>query len=412
MPDPPLSVLHYVSHSLPEEQGYVARTDAIAAALADRGHRVLVASARREPEGRAAAGAVARLSMPEESPSSRLLRRISGRGVRGAERLRRALAMARYRDRIRTSWGRPHVVHVHTPPALVEEARLLGRWFGAPLVYEVRGLWELSAASEQGSPADPAEAARADARASRHARRVVAICRGIETALVSAGVPREKLAVVPNGVDTSRHRPRPRDASLPAEIGVSSGPVFGCATHVRRLEGLDVIVDAWPRVVEALPGATFLLLGDGPHREALARKIGERGLGGSFRLLGRVPRSDVPRYYSILDAFVVPRLPEPVCETVTPLKPLEAMASGVPVVASDVGGLRETIADGETGILFRAGDPAAAAEACVRIGRDAGLRERLSRRARAFVEESREWGQVTRAYDSIYADCLGGSRSR
>jgi glycosyltransferase involved in cell wall biosynthesis len=158
------------------------------------------------------------------------------------------------------------------------------------------------------------------------------------------------------------------------------------------------LLEAWPRVVSELPDAVFLLIGEGHHLGRLrAMKPPE-----SFRLLGRVPHEEMPRYHSLLDVFVVPRLPLPVCETITPIKPLEAMAMGVAVLASDVGGLRELVRDGETGRLFRAGDADSAARACLELGRDADLRAGLAGRAREWVAAERDWRTVAEAYRSVY----------
>jgi glycosyltransferase involved in cell wall biosynthesis len=115
----------------------------------------------------------------------------------------------------------------------------------------------------------------------------------------------------------------------------------------------------------------------------------------------------VSRYYSLVDVLVYPRHPMRLTDLVTPLKPLEAMALGRIVVASDVGGHRELISDGETGFLFHAGDPAALASRlrevlALRDGWDA-----MRLRARRFVEEERSWKRSVAGYEALYDRVCG-----
>jgi glycosyltransferase involved in cell wall biosynthesis len=117
---------------------------------------------------------------------------------------------------------------------------------------------------------------------------------------------------------------------------------------------------------------------------------------------GRVPHLEVQRYYSIVDVFAYPRHSMRLTDLVTPLKPLEAMAQGCLLIASDVGGHRELIRDGETGVLFRAGDQASLAEAILRL---LGERERwpqLREQGRRFVERERNWAGSVARYRDVF----------
>ena len=104
-----------------------------------------------------------------------------------------------------------------------------------------------------------------------------------------------------------------------------------------------------------------------------------------------------------------PRISKRITELVSPLKPLEAMAMGRAVVASDVGGLRELVRDGQTGLLFPSGNSEALAQACLRLLDDPPLAARLARQARAYVETERTWEQVCAVYPSLYAHLVGAS---
>ena len=116
-------------------------------------------------------------------------------------------------------------------------------------------------------------------------------------------------------------------------------------------------------------------------------------------------------YYRLLDICVYPRLPMRLTELVTPLKPLEAMAQGRLVVASDVGGHRELIEHGKTGMLFRAGDGEALAQAVLALLLAPADWPALRRQARAFVDTQRSWGASVGRYAPVYARLAGPARA-
>jgi len=118
--------------------------------------------------------------------------------------------------------------------------------------------------------------------------------------------------------------------------------------------------------------------------------------------VGRVPHAEVARYYSIVDLLVYPRKSIRLTETVTPLKPLEAMAQQRLFIASDVGGHRELIRDGETGYLFKPDDPAALAGAVERVLADAGRWPVMRAQGRRFVETERSWQRSASHYPGVY----------
>ncbi len=144
-------------------------------------------------------------------------------------------------------------------------------------------------------------------------------------------------------------------------------------------EGLDLLLAALPQVTARIPDARVLLVGGGPQENELKALAAKLGIEDRVVFAGRVPHGEVQRYYGIVDVFAYPRKSMRLTELVTPLKPLEAMAQGRLLVASDVGGHRELIRDGETGVLFRAGDAASLADAIVRL---LGQRDRWPQLAR------------------------------
>jgi glycosyltransferase involved in cell wall biosynthesis len=151
----------------------------------------------------------------------------------------------------------------------------------------------------------------------------------------------------------------------------------------------------------------LLLVGGGPQDAELQRLVAARGLGGKVVFAGRVPHNEVQRYYDLVDVLVYPRMSMRLTELVTPLKPLEAMAQGRMLVASDVGGHRELIKDGETGILFEAGNPAALAAKVLALLADRPRWSQMRLAARSFVEAERNWAASVRRYARVYGDLIG-----
>jgi glycogen(starch) synthase len=120
------------------------------------------------------------------------------------------------------------------------------------------------------------------------------------------------------------------------------------------------------------------------------------------RFTGLVPHDKILDYYSIMDVLVYPRIDARINQTVTPLKPLEAMAMGKVVLASDVGGLTELVQDGVTGLLFAPGDAHDLTEKILALAAQPELRNRLATQAQATVKKEREWSAIASRYSDVY----------
>jgi glycosyltransferase involved in cell wall biosynthesis len=143
-------------------------------------------------------------------------------------------------------------------------------------------------------------------------------------------------------------------------------------------------------------------VGDGPEREQLVNLRADLGLSERVIITGRVSRDEVLRYYSLIDVFVVPRTSDRVSRLVTPLKPLEAMATGKAVVVSGVAALIEMISDGKTGCVFRPEDAESLVSVLEPLVADAGRRGQLGAAARRWVVEHRTWQNVGQLYRELY----------
>ncbi|WP_066713921.1 TIGR04063 family PEP-CTERM/XrtA system glycosyltransferase, partial [Sphingomonas adhaesiva] len=310
---------------------------------------------------------------------------------------------------------RPDVIHAHSPVLDALAALWPARRRGIPLLYEIRAFWE-DAAVGNGTGREGSARYRAtkalESWAVARADAVAVICNGLRGDLVARGVPADKIMVSPNGVDlTLFGTPPSRDAALAEQWGLGD-EVIGFIGSFYDYEGLDDLIAAMPALGARRPGAQLLLVGGGPMEGPLRAQAAASPAAARIRFVGRVPHHEVERYYGLVDVLAYPRKRMRLTDLVTPLKPLEAMAQGRLVAASDVGGHRELIRDGDTGTLFAAGDPDAIAAAlagllCDRSGWDA-RRER----ARAFVAAERDWATNVHRYDAVYQRLTGAAYSK
>jgi glycosyltransferase involved in cell wall biosynthesis len=188
--------------------------------------------------------------------------------------------------------------------------------------------------------------------------------------------------------------------------------VLGFLGSFYAYEGLALLVEALPEITKIIPEARVLLVGGGPQEANLKALAAKLGLEDKVLFVGRVPHDQVNRYYDLVDILVYPRLSMRLTDLVTPLKPLEAMAQGRLLAASDVGGHRELIRDDDTGVLFAAGSPEALARRVIDLLRHPERWPALKANARRFVETERAWKLSVARYESVYADAqrIGASR--
>jgi len=374
-----VAVLHVVQYALPEiSSGYTVRTAAIVAHQRALGLDPLIVTSPRHPAAHEGdvEGVFHYRCQPERRARSVWLRDWS-----------RCRVLARRIREIASARGDVRLIHAHSPVLCGLAAIQAGRRLGLPVVYEVRGLWE---EAMRGRSLRYRLARRTEAAVCARADAVVAICRGLRDDLVKRGVAPAKLHIVPNGVDAARFTPA---AELPG------GPRVLYLGALRAYEGLELLLEAFSVVRRSAPQVQLLIVGQGEHRARIAEAA--RAVGEGATVAPPVPHSEVQALYAAAHAVVYPRLSTRATETVTPLKPLEAMAMAKAIVASDVGGLRELLCDGRTARLFAAGSAAALAGALAEVLGDAGLRRRLGEAAREAAREL-DWARVVRRYLDVY----------
>ena len=309
---------------------------------------------------------------------------------------------------------RPDIIHAHSSYTNGIAARYASKRLGIPFIYELRTLWGERAVAEEGwSPRSIRYRTvwHLELGVMRRANMLVPISRGIRDAIVERGIDPEKIVIVPNGVDTAVFVPRPADVSLVQTLGLAGSFVVGFIGSLGRLEGIALLIDAFKEIHRREPRARLVIVGDGPEKDRLAASAAEAGLSDVVRLTGQVPHDQILRYYSVLDILVYPRIDARINQTVTPLKPLEAMAMGKVCLASDVGGLEELVEDGVTGLLFARDDVRDLTEKILRLASDHDLRDRLSAQAQVVVRRDREWSTLVLRYTDIYSRARSRSGS-
>ena len=308
---------------------------------------------------------------------------------------------------------RPDILQAHSPILTAFPALAVARDSGLPLVYELRALWE-DAATDHGTARRGGLKYRLvrwlETRVLRQADAVTTICEGLKGEVVARGIAAEKVTVIPNAVDLERFGTARRvDRDLARQLGLEGATVLGFLGSFYHYEGLDLLIEGLARLAARQPAVKLLLAGGGPQEAALRRQAAARGLESRVVFTGRVPHEAVARYYDLVDLFVYPRRRMRLTDLVTPLKPLEAMAKGAVVLASDVGGHRELIAEGERGYLFAADDAGALADKLETVLARRDDWPRLGRAGRRFVEQERTWPHSVAHYAPLYRRLCGAA---
>lgn len=209
--------------------------------------------------------------------------------------------------------------------------------------------------------------------------------------------------MIPNAVDIGDFSVGgARDEALARQLGLEGKTVLGFIGSFYAYEGLDILLNALPAMLAQRQEIRVLLVGGGPQDAALRAQAQALGIGDKVVFTGRVPHSEVQRYYNLVDVLCYPRHKMRLTDLVTPLKPLEAMAQGRLLVASDVGGHKELIDDGRTGVLFTAGDAASLSQQVLALLEAPQTWQEFRQSGRRFVEEERNWTASVARYRNVY----------
>jgi len=399
-----VKILHVLDHSIPLHSGYTFRTRAILEQQRALGWETVQVTSSKQGRSAVEMEEVDGFRFYRTPPSSGLLSKLP---VANQWAVVESLAR-RLDDVIRRE--SPDLLHAHSPALNGMAALRMGRRHGLPVIYECRAFWE-DAAVDHGTSREGGVRYRLtramETHVFREADAVTTICEGLKSDIVARGIDEEKVTVIPNAVDLERFSTESaRDAELAARLGLEGKVVLGFLGSFYAYEGLMLLVEAMPQILEHRPEVRLLLVGGGPQEAELRERVRQSGLEDQVVFTGRVPHDEVDRYYGLVDILVYPRLAMRLTQLVTPLKPLEAMAQGKLVVASDVGGHLELVKNDVTGRLFHAGDPRALAETVIDMVGHPHRWERMRQSARRFVERERSWPRSVGRYRLVYAKAL------
>jgi PEP-CTERM/exosortase A-associated glycosyltransferase len=396
-------ILHVLDHSLPLHSGYTFRTRAILKAQIGAGWEVAgITGSRQYQHGEAVGDPVQTV---EGLTFYRTMTEASGPSPMREWREVAALADAIIAAHARWPFD---MLHAHSPALNGLAALRASQRLGIPLVYEIRAFWE-DAAVGNGTGSEGSAKYRLtralENHVVRHADAVAVICDGLRSDLILRGVAPSKIVVSPNGVDLELFgSPAPADAALASRLSLTGKDVIGYIGSFYDYEGLDDLIAAMPLMQN---DAHLLLVGGGPMEQALRAQSEASAAANRIHFVGRVPHDEVERYYSLVDILAYPRKKMRLTDLVTPLKPLEAMAQGKLVAASDVGGHKELIRNGDTGTLFAADNPASIAQAIDGLFANRAGWASMRDRARQFVDSERSWQKNIHRYEPVYQLLLG-----
>ncbi|AJF06492.1 TIGR04063 family PEP-CTERM/XrtA system glycosyltransferase [Geoalkalibacter subterraneus] len=400
-----MKILHILDHSLPLHSGYTFRSQNILRAQRRMEFDPVVVTSPKHEEGTGEDGPTI------EQINDFIYYRTGGARTFPVPLASEAWLMHKLSRRIIevARIEQPDILHAHSPILNAIPALWAGRKLELPVVYEIRAFWE-DAAVDHGTYAEGSWKYKLtqslETMVCTRADQVAILCNGLKEDLVRRCIPSDKITPVFNGVDPQDFKSSPPDAEYQQQWGLAGKTVIGFIGSFYRYEGLDLLVRAFADACREREDAVLLLVGGGETENELKKLVEELGIGDRVIMPGRIPHERIPGVYALVDVLAYPRNPMRLTELVTPLKPLEAMAMGKVLIASDVGGHRELIQHGQNGLLFPAGNGDALAQALSDVLSDTQLCDHIRAHAPEWVVKYHSWQKTTAVYRDIYAKAL------
>lgn len=243
-----------------------------------------------------------------------------------------------------------------------------------------------------------------------HADAIISPSRELHEKSAATGIDAKRNFYIPNGVDAEKFRPGSGFGVIDKDYGLDPArPVIVCPRRLEPKNGVEYFIRAIPLVRAEIPDVQFLIVGGGfpDERKRFEALLREAGQGHDVFFTGNVPNSAMPKFYALSTIAALPSLME-----ATSISGLEAMASGLPLVGTNVGGIPEIIEDGESGLLVEPRSPEQLASAFLRLLRDPSLRAQLGTGARRRVEAVFAWPEIARRTAAIYEIAAAHWKSR
>jgi len=396
----PIKILHILDHSIPLHSGYTFRTRAILEQQKELGWETFhVTSAKHK---------VAELPIEEVDGLKFYRSKLPTGFFVNLPIINQWSIVKTLTERLEDIIPelKPDVLHAHSPALNGLAAIKAGKKYGIPVVYECRAFWE-DAAVDHGTTKEGSLRYRItkylETYVFKNVQAVTCLCEGLRKDIIQRGISEDKITVIPNAVNIEKFNyGEEADPQLRKELGLEGKTVLGFIGSFYAYEGIPLILDALPEIIKQQPNIRLLLVGGGPQEQIIKEKVVKTKLEDYVIFTGRVSHDQVQDYYNQVDIFVYPRLPMRLTELVTPLKPLEAMAQGRLVVASDVGGHKELINDQENGILFKANDASSLSNSILLLLEDKKNWDNMRQAGRKYVEQERNWANSVSNYQRVY----------
>lgn len=327
---------------------------------------------------------------------------------------------------------KPAAIHAASFSMNGQAALRVREKYGTPVVYEVRGLSLLhDMAREELDGAEEKESLRPSYLP--NARRFWEFHEEVETAFAAdhlfcitdalsniyktLGVPEEKISLLPNATsfslradqfaaqEASEEAGGEGAAPAPAEAPKKEHTI-GYFGSFQYYEGIETLIGAAEKIARDQPDLKLkvLLIGDGPHTKVTDKLIDASAHKDMFERLPRVPHEEIRAYFDKCSLMIYPRTSHPVTEFISPMKPFEPMAYGIPVISSDVAALADIVRDGETGLTFPAGDADALAGRIVHALGNPAEMQKIIETAETYISEERNWRSVTQPAAALYRE--------
>jgi len=402
--EPNLRVV-FLTHYFPPEVGAPqARLSELATRISAAGHAVTVVTGLPNyPTGIIPPPYSGRRFIEEQVDGIRVIRTwvYAARNRGFARRILNHLSFA-----ISSLWairavGPVDVIFVESPPLMIAFAALAYRWMKrAPYVFNVSDIWPQSAV-ELGALRNPVAiwlAERLELHAYKRAARVSVVTPGMLERLAARGVPRAKLFLLTNGVDTTIYQPSPPDVELARRLGLDRHRVFMYAGTHGMAQGLDVVLEA--AKLTSNPEVLYVLAGEGAEKEALMKKAAAEGIS-NIRFLPNQPKSAMPALLNLAYASIIPLKRLDLFKSALPSKMFESMATGRPIVAALWGEAADLIEQAQCGVVVPPEDPHAMRDAVETLAADPGLAGRLGASGRSYVVEHFERGTIATRFADL-----------
>jgi len=399
-----MKVLHVFDHSIPLHSGYTFRSRSILKQQHALGIETCHVTSPKHGNDEASIDVVDGLTFYRSAPTSGVMSKLPvlNQMANIAPMVKRILEVIEIE--------KPDVIHAHSPALNGLAALKAGRKSGLPVVYEIRAFWE-DAAVDHGTCKEGDLRYRLtrklETHVVKHADAVTTICEGLKKDLIARGFNQDKFTVIPNAVNVEQFDViKEKNCQLEQSLNLMGCHVLGFLGSFYAYEGLDLLIEAMPDVLKNNANVRLLLVGGGPQEQNLKHQVSLLGLEDKVIFTGRVPHEEVGQYYSLVDLLVYPRKAMRLTDLVTPLKPLEAMAQGKVVLASDVGGHHELITDQQNGFLFEAGNVEHLSNKISELLANNELRESQVIQGREYVENIRNWPNSVKKYQPLYQQLI------